>query len=79
MDAVVFQANARMVVLDVVATGKNRRPLNSLHKQDFVLSEDGHPQTITYFEEHTRAQPLQAVPASQPDLSPNVFTASRIP
>ena len=54
----VFQANARIVVLDVVVTGKNRRPLTGLHKQDFVLSEDDHPQTITYFEEHTSAQPL---------------------
>ena len=70
----VFQANARIVVLDVVVTGKNRRPLTGLHKQDFVLSEDGHPQTITYFEEHTGAQPLQAEQTSQPDLPPNVFT-----
>jgi VWFA-related protein len=67
----VFQANARIVVLDVVVTGKNRRPLTGLHKQDFVLSEDGHPQTITYFEEHTGAQPLQVNP---PDPTPNIFT-----
>ena len=67
----VFQANARIVVLDVVVTGKGRRPLTGLHKQDFVLSEDGHPQTITYFEEHTSAQPS---PANLPDLPLNVFT-----
>ena len=67
----VFQANARIVVLDVVVTGKNRRPLTGLQKQDFVLSEDGHPQTITYFEEHTGAQPLQVTP---PDPTPNIFT-----
>jgi VWFA-related protein len=66
-----FQANARIVVLDVVVTGKNQRPLTGLHKQDFVLSEDGHPQAITYFEEHTGAQPLQINP---PDPSPNIFT-----
>jgi VWFA-related protein len=67
----VFQANARIVVLDVVVTGKNRHPLTGLHKQDFVLSEDGHPQTITYFEEHTGAQQLQVNP---PDPTPNIFT-----
>ena len=67
----VFQANARIVVLDVVVTGKGRRPLTGLHKQDFVLSEDGHRQTITYFEEHTSAQ---LSPANLPDLPPNVFT-----
>jgi VWFA-related protein len=67
----VFKANARIVVLDVVVAGKNHRPVTGLHKQDFLLSEDGHPQTITYFEEHTGAQPLQA---ALPDLEPNVFT-----
>ena len=70
----VFQANARIVVLDVVVTGKNRRPLTGLHKQDFVLTEDGHPQAITYFEEHTSTQPSPESPANLPDLPPNVFT-----
>jgi VWFA-related protein len=67
----VFHTNARIVVLDVVVTGKNRRPLTGLHKQDFVLSEDGHPQTIGYFEEHTGEQPLQVNP---PTATPNIFT-----
>jgi VWFA-related protein len=67
----VFQANARIVVLDVVVTGKNRHPLTGLHQNDFVLSEDGHPQIITHFEEHTGAQPLQVNP---PDPAPNIFT-----
>lgn len=67
----VFHANARIVVLDVVVTGRNHHPLTGLHKQDFVLSEDGHPQTITYFEEHSGEQPLQVNP---PDQAPNIFT-----
>ncbi len=67
----VFKANARIVVLDVVVTGMKGRPVEGLHKQDFLVSEDGHPQTINYFEEHTGAQPLQA---NLPDLPPNVFT-----
>jgi VWFA-related protein len=67
----VFHTNARIVVLDVVVTGKDRRPLTGLHKQDFVLSEDGHPQTIGYFEEHTGEQPLQVKP---PEPTPNIFT-----
>ncbi len=68
----VFKANARIVILDVVVTGKNRRPLTGLHQQDFLVSEDGHPQTINFFEEHTGgAHPLQV---NLPDLPPNVFT-----
>jgi VWFA-related protein len=67
----VFKTNARIVVLDVVVTAKNHRPVLGLHKEDFLLSENGKPQTITYFEEHTGAEPQ---PAKQPDLPPNVFT-----
>ncbi len=67
----VFHTNARIVVLDVVVTGKNHRPLTGLHKQDFVVSEDGHPQTIGYFEEHSGEQPLQVDP---PAATPNIFT-----
>src|ERR1700733_8001630 len=66
----VFRANARIVVLDVAVTGKNHRPLTGLHQQDFVLSEDGHPQTISHFEEHTGGQTLQMNP---PELTPNLF------
>jgi VWFA-related protein len=67
----VFKANAQIVVLDVVVTGKGDRPVPGLHKEDFLVSEDGHPQTITYFEEQTGAQPLQA---NLPALPPDVFT-----
>ncbi len=67
----VFKANAQIVVLDVVVTGKNGRPVPGLHKEDFLVSEDGRPQTVTYFEEETGAQPLQA---NLPALPPNVFS-----
>jgi VWFA-related protein len=67
----VFKTGTRIVVLDVVVTGKNHRPLTGLHQQDFQVAEDGHPQTIHYFEEHSGAQPVQA---SVQDLPPNVFT-----
>jgi VWFA-related protein len=67
----VFKTSARIVVLDVVVTAKNHRPIRGLHKEDFLLSENGNPQTITYFEEHTGAEPQ---PVKLPDLPPNVFT-----
>ncbi len=67
----VFQANARIVVIDVVVTGKNHHPLTGLRQQDFVLSEEGHKQTITHFEEHTIEQQLQLTP---PDPTPNIFS-----
>jgi VWFA-related protein len=67
----VFKANARIVVLDVVVSGRNSRPLTGLNQKDFQVSEDGHPQTITYFEAHNGAQPPQANP---PVLQPNIYT-----
>jgi VWFA-related protein len=66
----VFKTNAQIVLLDVVVTGKNGRPVPGLRKEDFLVSEDGHPQTITSFEEETPA-PLRA---NLPALPPNVFS-----
>jgi len=67
----VFKTSARLVVLDVVVTGKNHKPLTGLQQQDFLVSEDGTRQTIKNFEEHTAAEPLQV---TSPELPPNMFT-----
>jgi len=70
----VFKANVRTVVLDVVVTGRDGKPVQGLHKEDFQVGEDGHPQAITFFEEHSGAHPLIASESSLPPLPPNVFT-----
>jgi VWFA-related protein len=70
----VFKANVRTVVLDVVVTGHDGKPVKGLHKEDFQVGEDGHSQAITFFEEHPRAHPLAASDANLPQLPPNVFT-----
>ncbi len=67
----VFKANARIVVLDVVVTGRDGKPVQGLHKEDFSIAEDGRPQQITSFEEHSAGQTM---PAALPDLPPNIFT-----
>jgi VWFA-related protein len=67
----VFKANARIVVLDVVVTGRDGHPVQGLHKEDFFIGEDGKPQQITSFEEHTAGD---AMPTALPDLPPNIFT-----
>ena len=46
----VFRANARTVVVDVVVTGHDGKPVKGLQKSDFQVDEDGHPQAITFFE-----------------------------
>ncbi len=67
----VFQANARIVVLDVVATGRDGQPIRGLRKEDFSLAEDGHPQQIASFEEHAGGD---ATPAILAALPPNIFS-----
>jgi VWFA-related protein len=68
----VLQSNTRAVAVDVVVTKGLDQPIGGLHKQDFQLLEDGKPQSIDFFEEHT------AVPAPSEiklaPMPPNVFT-----
>src|SRR5580698_7449489 len=70
----IFKANARTVVLDVVVTGRDGKPLEGLRKEDFAVAEDGHPQAITFFKENTGTHPLAASQANLPPLPPNIFT-----
>jgi VWFA-related protein len=67
----VFKANARIVVLDVVVTGRDGKPIQGLRKEDFSIKEDGRPQQILSFEEHTAGDTM---PAGLPSLPPNIFT-----
>jgi hypothetical protein len=67
-NAHVFKKNAQIVILDVVVTGKNAAPVPGLHKEDFQVSEDGHPQTVTHFEEHPGSS--HPAPLSRPTSSP---------
>jgi len=64
-------ANARAVVLDVVVTDGKGHVVHGLTKSDFHLVEDGAPQTLDSFHEHTftaaNAPPI-------PKLPTNVFT-----
>lgn len=66
-----FRSSTRVVIVDVVVTGSKREPVTGLGKDDFVVSEDGHAQTVSFFEEHSAETPT---PATLPPLPPNVFT-----
>jgi VWFA-related protein len=70
----VFKANVRTVLLNVVVTGHDGKPVQGLHKEDFQVGEDGHSQAITFFEEHSGAHPLPMSEADLPPLPPDVFT-----
>jgi len=66
-----LKANARAVELDVVVTGKKQEPVTGLGRQLFEVLEDGKPQALDYFEEHTAT----AAPMSDaPRLPANLYT-----
>ncbi|MGP8174125.1 MAG: VWA domain-containing protein [Terracidiphilus sp.] len=69
-----FRTNANAVVVDVVVTKGSGEPVPALHKQDFQVLEDGKPQTIDFFEEHTaETLPPGALPPL-PKMPPDVYT-----
>jgi VWFA-related protein len=63
---------ARQVVLDVVVTDSHGHPIKGLKPSDFVLSEDGVPQTLANFVEHD-SESTAPLAATEPVLPPNTF------
>jgi len=64
--AATFKAETRAVDVDVVVLDAHGGPVKGLRKEDFVISEDGSPQTVTFFEEHPTA-------TSQADIAANIL------
>jgi VWFA-related protein len=66
-----IKSEVQIVLVDVVVTDGNRRPVTGLRKDDFQVVEDGRPQTISFFEEHTGGT-VSAV--ALPPTPPGVYT-----
>ncbi|MGA2850813.1 MAG: VWA domain-containing protein [Terracidiphilus sp.] len=66
-----LQINSRAVLVDVVVTDKSGKPVTGLKQDAFTVTEQGKPQTIGYFEEHTGAP---GAPKEMPKLPPDVFS-----
>jgi len=70
----VLKTSSHLVLVDVIATNSKGEPVTDLTAEDFLVSEDGHPQTLRSFSLQQPAHDgsdLQAV--SQP-LPPGVVT-----
>jgi VWFA-related protein len=66
-----FKANTEAVVVDVVVTKANGDAVLNLGKENFQVIEDGKPQAVDLFEEHTG----ESAPATAlPPMPANVFT-----
>jgi VWFA-related protein len=66
-----IKSEVRVVLVDVVVTQGKGEPVAGLHKEDLQVSEDGRPQTISFFEEHTGGT-VSAV--KLPPTPPGVYT-----
>src|SRR5215831_12861578 len=45
----VFKTSSHLVLVDVVATNSKGEPVTDLTAEDFLVTEDGHPQTVRSF------------------------------
>jgi VWFA-related protein len=66
-----FHSTSRLVVVNVVATDRDGKPLTGLKKEDFELSEDGKAQELRVFESHV---PVRAIAAPDLHLGPDEYT-----
>ncbi len=61
---VTFRTTVRRVIVDVVVRDSNNQPVHGLTAKDFVVAEDGHPQTILSFDVHNLESPSISLPAN---------------
>ena len=70
-----LRINSQAVLVDVLVTDHKGAPVTGLKQDAFTVTEQGKPQTISFFEEHTGATPLdQAKTPEFPALPPDVFS-----
>jgi VWFA-related protein len=70
-----LHSSTQLVVVDVVVTDKNQKPIHGLKASDFTLTEENVPQIVKHFEEHTALTPADATKfPSMPKFPPGVFT-----
>ena len=67
-----LKITTRAVVVDVIVTDSSGKPITGLPKAAFTVTDQGKPQTISFFEENGVTPP--AKPVEMPVLPPNVFT-----
>jgi VWFA-related protein len=69
-----IHARSNLVVVDVVVTDGQKNPIHGLKVSDFTLTEDGKPQAIRNFEEHTSVPLSQIKVAPAPRMPPGLFS-----
>jgi VWFA-related protein len=66
-----IKVETRVVLVDVVVTDHKGETIPNLNQEDFYLEEDGKPQSLSAFDQHSRRN---APPVNLPTLPPNVYS-----
>jgi VWFA-related protein len=69
----VFHQSVRRVIVDVVVSDSNGKPVSGLTADDFSISEDGKPQRIRSFDLHDFDSISDLLPKLPPSLPVNTF------
>jgi VWFA-related protein len=69
----VIRSTTRRVVVDVVVTGSDGKPVPGLTEQDFQVLENGKPQSVRAFEVHTPELDRSQLPPAPSDLPGDTF------
>jgi VWFA-related protein len=70
---VVIHTTTRRVVVDVVVTGPDGKPVSGLSQQDFTVLEDRKPQLVHDFEFHSPAEDRSLLPPAPTELPSHIF------
>ncbi|HKW18466.1 MAG TPA: VWA domain-containing protein [Terriglobales bacterium] len=79
-----FKSQRQIVALDVVVADAKGHPIKDISKEQFVVKEDGKPQTISFFDEVHASSSAPAPPQTPPDPKANtkpadIFTNDKPP
>src|SRR5215831_3770572 len=69
-----FSTTSQLVVEVVSVKDKNGNPIEGLTAKDFVVTENGVPQTISFCEFQKLQDPAPAEPAAAPATAPPITT-----
>jgi VWFA-related protein len=67
-DTPVYRTTARQVLVDVIVSKHNGDPVAGIPQSDFSIAENGKPQTVDFFEEHSVNAPAPANPPVMPPM-----------
>jgi VWFA-related protein len=70
-----LRINSRAVLVDVLVTDHKGAPVTGLNREAFTVTEQGKPQSVTFFEEHSGAEQAEAARHAEfPALPKDVFS-----